>query len=138
MEKKLAVKCVSVLSLLAAVLVAPTAAYAQSGSRLCGWTAQTPNGQVIGLLYEVRTADVNHDMQCNKAISEFKDSINKDAKLSKMSWTKVEKATCESIGSHFKSTSKPSDDMCDYMGASDPYQVVKESAANTVYTKLHK
>ncbi len=136
MEKKPAVKFVSALSLLAAVLVVPGAAHAQKGSRLCGWTAQTPTGQVIGLLYEVRTADASDGKQCSEVISKFHEAITKDATLSKLNWTKANKSTCESVGNYFKSTSKPSDDMCDYMEAKKAYKVVKESAANTSYTKM--
>ena len=135
MNKKAIIKISSTVALLAAVLAAPSA-YAQKGSRLCGHTTSTPTGQVIGLLYEARSGDASYTKQCNEVISKTDAAIKADPVMSKMTWTKVSKATCESVGAYFKSTSNPSDDMCDYMSAKEVFKVVKESPAKTSYTKM--
>ena len=124
------------VALLASVMAAPTVAFAQSGSRLCGWTAMVPNGQVIGLLYEARSADASYHKQCDDVIKQMKSAIDKDPTMSKLQWNEVKRATCESVGKYFTSTAKPSEDMCDSMEAKKGYKVVKESAANTTFTKL--
>jgi hypothetical protein len=130
------VRLTTSVALLASVMAAPSVAFAQSGSRLCGWTAMVPNGQVVGLLYEARDKDASYHKQCDEAISKMKSGIDKDPTLKQLQWTEVKRATCESVGKYFTSTAKPSADMCDYMGAKSGYKVVKESAANTTYTKL--
>lgn len=109
-------------------------AMAQSGSRLCGWSAPTPTGYV-GILYEARQKDASYGKQCSEAISSINSTIQGDAQLKNLTWTKHEKATCESVGSHFMS-SNSQQDMCEKMEAKQPYQVVKTNASNTTtYTK---
>ena len=109
-------------------------AMAQSGSRLCGWSAPTPTGYV-GILYEARQNDATYNMQCDGAISKIQAKIKKDPQLKSLTWTKHEKATCESVGGFFMSSNSPQD-MCDKMEADHAYQVVKTNSSNsTTYTK---
>jgi hypothetical protein len=120
------------------------AAHAQKGSRLCGWVAQfqTQAGpQIMGFLYEIRTADASDGKQCSEFISGvYNKAIKANPQLSGLPWQKVEKATCESVGASFISQNTPSNDMCDYMEAKKPFQVVKSLVNNvptTVYTKIN-
>ena len=140
------------LSSLAAVIAAallvpvgiatPTPAFAQSGSRLCGWITEIPTkGMAIGLLYEARQKDSSYSKQCDEVVSEMQKTIEKDPTLSAMTWTKVYKATCESVGDKFiDSKDHKSNDMCDYMGSKEAYKVQKSTATDktitTVYTKV--
>lgn len=119
-------------------------AHAQKGSRLCGWVAQFQSQtgpQVMGFLYEIRTADASDGRQCSEFISAINDkAIKANAQLSGLPWQKVEKATCESVGAVFISPNAPSNDMCDYMEAKKPFQVQKSLINNvptTVYTKIN-
>jgi len=110
-------------------------AMAQSGSRLCGYTAPTPTGY-IGILYEARQKDAAYTQACSQAISSINYKISRTSELKSLNWTKHEKATCESVGKYFMSSNSPQD-MCDKMQAKLSYQVVKTNATNsTVYTKL--
>ncbi|MCE2680476.1 MAG: hypothetical protein LW629_08540 [Burkholderiales bacterium] len=118
-------------------------AHAQKGSRLCGWVAnyQTQTGpQALAFLYEIRTADASDGRQCSEFISKVYDkAIKSNAQLSQLPFQKVEKATCESVGSIFIGAQHPSNDMCDYMEAKKPFQVQKSLVNNvptTVYTKI--
>lgn len=140
------------LSSLAAVIAAallvpvgiatPTLAFAQSGSRLCGWITEIPTkGIAIGLLYEARQKDSSYSKQCDTAVSDMKSAIEKDPTLSAMTWTKVYKESCETVGDKFiDSKDHKSNDMCDYMGSKQPYKVQKSTAADktitTVYTNI--
>ncbi len=109
-------------------------AMAQSGSRLCGWSAPTPTGYV-GILYEARQKDSSYSKQCSEAISQINSTIQGDPQLKSLTWTKHEKATCEDVGGHFVSSDSPQD-MCDKMEAKQAYQVVKTNSSNTTtYTK---
>ena len=145
--------CLSTITIAALLLAAPMA-YAQSGSRLCGWTADLPPGAVLGtstlpaggkmgILYEARDDDASYHKQCDDVISKVKSSIDGDADLKGFPWTKVKRATCESVGSAFVSTANPNVDMCQYMGAKKAYTVIKpynspsKTAASTTYTQ-HK
>jgi hypothetical protein len=150
-QKMAAIRALSLSSIAALVAAAmfvpvgitlPTLAVAQSGSRLCGWTTEIPaKGVAIGLLYEARTKDTSYKKQCSEVIEKMQKEIEKDATLSAMTWTKVDKATCESVGTKFiDSKDHKSNDMCDYMGAKTPFKVQKSTTADkvatTVYTKL--
>lgn len=134
-------KKIGIISLAAAVAltgsmtVLPTSpAYGQSGSRMCGWTANTPSG-VLGLLYEARDNDASYGKQCDEAISKMWDSIQKNPQLKALSWTKRRKETCESVGGAFMSANSPQD-MCDMMEAKVGYKVTKNKASNsTTYEK---
>ena len=135
----------SIAAVMAAAVIAPvgmttsTPAVAQSGSRLCGWTTEVPEkGVAIGILYEVRTADKTDGKQCNAVIDKAQKKIADDPTLSKMSWTKVSKATCESVGEKFKSTAQGNVDMCDYMEAKKPYMVKKSTAADRSSTTSYE
>jgi hypothetical protein len=113
-----------------------TPAFAQKGSRLCGWWAATPGGS-IGLLYEARDKDASYSAQCNGVIDEIDKKIKANADLSKLTWNRVYKNTCESIGENFVSAGNPNNDMCDYMRAKTPYQVQQSKKDNTTtYTQL--
>ncbi|MFN3314149.1 MAG: hypothetical protein ACK46Q_11875 [Hyphomonas sp.] len=110
-------------------------AMAQSGSRLCGWSAPTPTGY-IGILYEARQKDASYTKQCNEAIDKINATIQGNPQLKALTWTKHNKATCESVGNSFMS-SNSQQDMCEKMTAKEPYQVVKTNATNTTtYTKM--
>lgn len=135
------------LAIVIGSLSALGSAHAQPGSRLCGWIAPLPPqaaGQPspgnFGFLYEVRTADKTDDQQCDQVVSKFHDAIKGDAKLSAMTWSKVRKSTCESVGAHFISSTHPKNDMCDYMEAKKAFTVQKTmtsaTTSATVYTKL--
>ena len=135
------------LAILVGSLAGLGSAQAQPGSRLCGWIAPLPAQAAgkpspgnIGLLYEVRTADASESKQCDQVLSKFSDAIKADATLKALTWSKVHKDTCESVGAHFTSTSNPNSDMCDYMEAKKPYQVQKTmtsaTASSTAYKKL--
>ena len=137
----------SIAAVMAAAVLAPvgiatpTPAMAQSGSRLCGWTTEVPaKGVAIGILYEVRTKDASDGKQCKTVIEKAQRKIASDPKLSAMTWTKVEKATCESVGEKFKSTTNTNGDMCDYMEAKQAYTVNKSTAedrtSTTTYAKV--
>lgn len=112
-----------------------TVALAQSGSRLCGYTAQTPTG-TIGFLYEARESSSTYTKECDTAIDKFWDAIKKDANLKQLNWYKKNKEVCQDVGPIFQS--KNSDkDMCNYMSAQESYKVIKDTATNkTTYTKL--
>ena len=141
----------SAVALISAVLIAPTVS-AQSGSRLCGWTATMPAGTVlsgktlpfggkIGLLYECRDGDASYHKQCDEAIDGFNKAIQSDPTMKGFVWTQVKRATCESVGGEFTSTANSSTDMCDSMEAKHAYSVIKpynsasKTAAATSYTK---
>jgi len=109
-------------------------AMAQSGSRLCGWSAPSPTGY-IGILYEARQKDATYTKKCNTAIDDIYGKIQSNPQLKNLTWTKHNKATCESVGGNFMSSNSPQD-MCQKMSANNAYQVVKTNASNTtVYTK---
>jgi len=145
-----AVRTLSLSSIAAAIasavlapvaITTPTPALAQSGSRLCGWTTDVPaKGMAMGILYEVRTADKSDGKQCSTVIDKVQKKIAADPTLSQLTWTKVEKATCESVGEKFKSTDHTNGDMCDYMQAKTPYTVTKSTKADksstTSYDKV--
>lgn len=137
----------AVLAVLVGSLSILGSAQAQPGSRLCGWIAPLPAQAAgkpspgnIGLLYEIRTKDASDGKQCDEVVSKFSDAIKSDATLKTMTWSKVHKSTCESVGANFTSTSNPSSDMCDYMEAKKAYQVQKTmtsaTTSSTAYKKL--
>ena len=141
MKKNMITKFSPVLALVVVTLLGPITAHAQSGSRLCGWTSKVENSgktvQVLGMLYEARQKDASYNKQCDEAIDEMKKGIDKDPKLSKLSWQKVHKDTCESVGKDFVSKTNPNTDMCDYMEAKKAYNVIKDNMKDaTTYTKL--
>ena len=141
MKKNIIKKSLPILALLVTTLLGPIAAHAQSGSRLCGWTSKVEKDgkalQVLGMLYEARQKDASYDKQCDEAIDEMKKGIDKDPKLSTLSWQKVHKDTCESVGKDFASKTNSNTDMCDYMEAKKPYNVIKDNTKDTTsYTKL--
>jgi hypothetical protein len=114
-------------------------ANAQSGSRLCGWVAvETPIK--IGLLYEARKKDASYKKQCSKVISQMNDAIKKDAQLSAMKWTKIDKKDCEHVGklglAYTDSKGQSKNDICEKMEAKKAYKVVKQGSAATTFTKM--
>jgi hypothetical protein len=131
------VKKFSAAAVIASTLVFSVSAFAQSGSRLCGWTATDPIGNTVGVFDEVRQKDASVKKQCDMAISDMKKAIDKDPNLSKLQWAKVHEDTCESVGGKFTSKTNPSADMCDYMEAKHGYKVMKmKDGSKTVYTKM--
>lgn len=140
MNQKNILKTIPSVALAAAILLGPVTANAQSGSRLCGWVADvTSEGkvvQVIGNLYEARSDDPSYAKQCDGAINDMSSAIKSDPKMNALTWTKVFKWTCTSIGERFVSKTHGSSDMCAFMVSKTPYQVVKDNIANTtVYTQ---
>jgi hypothetical protein len=153
MKNSSAVKRTSLVAILSLSLIAPSTVFAQSGSRLCGWTATMPAGTSlsgttlplggkIGLLYEARQNDSSYSKQCDTVIDEFNSAIKKDPVMSTFTWKKIHKDTCESVGDEFTSTAQTKHDMCDNMEAKKAYSVVKPfntkegGAASTSYTKM--
>lgn len=123
------------LALPSAALLPAAPALAQSGSRICGWTAATPDG-AIGIVYEARQHDASYSRQCDEAVSTIKGKIDSDAKLKSLTWTKKYKETCESVGGLFVSGNNSSSDMCDKMEAKVAYTVQKSKSQNaTTFTK---
>lgn len=138
------------LTVIATAWISPAAA--QSGSRLCGLTADIPVNAVIkgekypfggkiGLLYECKDEDKSYREQCDRVIAEFKRTAG-DAELRVLTWREVKRDTCESVGHGFVSTASPSTDMCAMMDAKIPYTVTKHydaangSARETRYVKM--
>lgn len=112
-----------------------TPAFAQSGSRICGYVATTST-TTIGLLYEIRINDNDSGKQCSDAQAAFWTTIQKDAQLNKLSWTKWTKAACEDIGAKFQSSTVHSD-ICDPMDWKAFYKVTKTASTNvTIFEKL--
>ncbi len=147
MKKTSIVQISSAIALVAATLVAPNTAFAQSGSRLCGWTAdlKSSTGAVIGkigMLYEARTKDSSYTRQCNEAKSKMKDGIDSKEETKSLTWTEINKKTCEEVGAAFTSTDHTNGDMCDYMDAKQPYKVTKKpnseniTTTTTIYEKM--
>ncbi len=119
-------------------------AMAQPGSRLCGYiaTTQVPtSATTVGagamlIALEARDAGPNYTGWCNKIIQEVIGQIQGDALLSTMSWTKLDKATCESAGQYLTSATHGSNDMCDYMNSWGVYNVKKyNSPSQTTYSR---
>ncbi len=129
--KKTSIALVSLtMSLLAATLVAPNTALAQSGSRLCGWYATMDDKagtQAIAFLTELRETDLYYAKQCSESFldEKLKKNTENDATLNGYKWIKVKKATCESVGEHFTSATQTSTDICNSMNPYTPYKVVK-------------
>ncbi len=122
-------------ALLVALPAAP--AYAQSGSRLCGYSAPGQSGSYIGILYEARQNDASYSQQCEEAISKSWSKIQSDANLKALTWTKHSKETCESVGTKFQSSNSPQD-MCDKMEAKVGYLVKKIPSATGATTTYEK
>ncbi len=146
MKKTSIVQVSSAIALAAATLLASNAAFAQSGSRLCGWTAdlttQVPDPAdktktvtkvvgKVGVLYEARTKDKSMNKQCDEAKSDMKKKIDADPTNSSLNWTEITKKTCEDVGKDFTSSSHTNVDMCDYMQAKEPFKVTKKPDQNT-------
>jgi hypothetical protein len=112
-------------------------ALAQSGSRLCGYSAPGASGSYVGLLYEARQNDASYSKQCDEAVSKSWSKIQSDPQLKAMTWTKHYKATCESVGANFESTDSPKD-MCSKMEAKKGYLVKKIPAATGATTTYEK
>lgn len=113
-----------------------TPAFAQAGSRLCGYTAATPSG-AIGILYEARQDDASYSYQCDEVVKRVLADIQHNKQLNKLTWKKQYKETCESVGAMFVSSNSPAD-MCENMEAGRPYQVTKTNATNSTAYDKHK
>ena len=142
-----AVACIAGASAMYAA-VPGSEAYAQPGSRLCGWQTSAVttkegnkplNDVHVAIVYEARKAEVAYDKKCDEAIKKIKKKLPKSmdidvpvkGKTAKMTvlltWKEVKKATCESVGANFDGQGVPKD-ICDKMGANHAYQWVKKSA----------
>ncbi len=124
------VSLVAAVALAGGMTVLPASpAFAQSGSRICGWTAATPTG-ATGLLYEIRVDASNSTETCSKVIDAFWSKIQSDSKLKALTWVKQNRAPCENAGSQFLSANSPQD-MCVPMQAQTAYIVTKTTASNS-------
>jgi len=140
MSTKLLKACALAVVSFGMIAASAGVANAQKGSRLCGWVAvETPIK--IGLLYEARKKDASYKTQCKKVISEMNDEIKKDAQLSAMKWTKIDKKDCEHVGklglAYTDSKGQSKNDICEKMEAKKAYKVIKSGPkAATTFTKL--
>lgn len=124
------VSLVAAVALAGGMTVLPASpAFAQSGSRICGWTAATPTG-ATGLLYEIRVDASNSTETCSIVIDAFWSKIQSDSKLKALTWVKQNRAQCENAGSQFLSANSPQD-MCNPMQAQTVYIVTKTTASNS-------
>lgn len=106
---------------------------AQSGSRICGWLAKK---EKIAMSYEARKDDSSYSSQCDTAEKNLWDAIKKDAQLSKLSWEKTHKWTCEDVGKYVV-PSGTSTDICDNMSAHCAYSIQTDpTTGKNKYTKL--
>lgn len=103
-------------------------AHAQSGSRICGHTAPTPTG-IVGFLLEARIGDNDYNKQCDDAITTSWNTIQNDAQLKKLNWTRRIKNACEDVGAAF-ATSKTTSDICHPMNSKQLYKITKVAAAD--------
>lgn len=111
------------------VVLPATPAYAQSYSRICGYTATTSTG-AVGLVYEARTEDNSYTKQCDDALTSIWSTIQKDASLKQLKWTKHYKNKCEDVGALFV-TSKVGSDICDPMEAKQHYKITKTTSSDS-------
>lgn len=113
-----------IIAVSAVAFFAAGQAYAQPGSRVCGWFSPADKNQKgnFAFVYESREKDVSDGKQCEKFIDEMKHAINTKKELEmfkSMPWDKVGHGTkCESLGEHFVDGKQyKSKDMCDNMAA---------------------
>jgi hypothetical protein len=124
--------------------VSASEAYAQSGSRLCGWQTKSVKTQVgnqemkdvhVAIVYEARKAQATYNKRCDEAIKKIKKKLPKtmDVVVNNrtvtlvLEWSKVHKKTCESVGDKLKGQGVPKD-ICDKMKANEAYKWVKKSS----------
>jgi hypothetical protein len=116
--------CLSTITLAALLLAAPIA-YAESGTRLCGFSTDMPAGTVLdgntlkaggkmGIFYEVNKDNAIREV-CDKAINGIKAKIQADATLSSFQWKTHKRDECEWPGVDFVSDANTKTDMCEYM-----------------------
>lgn len=124
------------IALTAGTTVVPvTPAFAQSGSRICGYsTAKSPSGP-LGFLTEVRQAETSYSLICDGVVKNAWDKIQRDPTLKNLTWVKHYKETCESVGTLFVSSNSPQD-MCDMMQNNEDYMVQKNADNKTRYDRL--
>lgn len=113
-----------------------TPAYAQSGSRICGYVATTSTG-MIGLLYEARTEDSDYDKQCSDANTSFGTKIQQDPQLKQLTWSRYVKVTCETAGQNFV-TATVNSDICEQMLQREHYKVTKTISTRSAVTVFEK
>ena len=94
----------------------------------------------VGLLYEARKKDVSYKKQCKKVISKMHDQIKKDATLSKLKWTKINKKSCEHVGkmgfAYTNGNGELKNDICERMKAKKAYKVIKQGKIRTMFERL--
>jgi hypothetical protein len=110
-------------------------ALAQSGSRICGKiTNFETNGSTAYYAYitEVRQKSSSYDDDCKTAKTTAQQLINKHGEQY-LTWTDINKDTCEDVGLNFESTVVPRD-MCQKMEANISYkaQKLKRDAASSL------
>lgn len=133
--------------IIGAPVVGSSDAAAQSGSRLCGFktiaTEPPIPGLAIAIVYEARKARWAYTKECDTAI----DKIRKKRPTSishtladgrtiivRLTWEKVRKATCESVGQSFQGEGIGSD-ICDHMKALEAYKVIKAPGQAATFEK---
>jgi hypothetical protein len=128
--------CLVAIILSAGATVLPvTPVFAQSGSRICGYsTAKSPSGP-LGFLTEVRQAETSYSLICDGVVRDAKEKIDRDPTLKNLTWVKHYKETCEAVGTLFVSSNSPQD-MCDKMQNNEDYMVQKNSDNTTRYDRL--
>lgn len=110
-------------------LLPASPAFAQSNSKLCGYTAVTPTG-TIGLLYEGYTPNSSYMKQCDLAVARIWKKIQNDPQLSQLTWTKQYNKRCEEVGVNFV-TAQTNSDICDMMASKLYWQVTKTTSTDT-------
>ena len=109
--------------------------FAQSGSRICGYSAARSTSGRIGFVTEVRQQETSYSLICDGVVRDARDKIDRDPSLKKLTWVKHYKETCESVGILFQSSNSPQD-MCDMMQNNEDYMVQKIDKTLTIYDRL--
>lgn len=134
--KKVGIPTLAIATVLySGAIVLPTApAFAQPGSRLCGYTANT-TATAYGFLYEVRQASASYKSDCDSAMHDISKAIKGNEQLKNLNWQTHNEDTCEEVGGLFLSQNSPQD-MCDKMEANQHYSVTRVKSTNsTTYLK---
>jgi len=89
---------------------------------------------MVAMSYEARKDDASYSTQCDTAEKNLWDAIKKDAQLSKFSWEKTHKWSCEDVGKYLVPGGANAD-ICENMTAHCAYAIQMDQG-KTKYTKL--
>ena len=129
--KKLAILSLAVAAALTATTFSGNGAYAQSGSRLCGYWSGN-NLVKVGIFVEYGKKQKRIDKKiCSKINKGTWDSIQKNPDLKSMTWNKVERRECEKVGDLFVPP-RADNDICDKMKRNKPYMVKKQKKSFSI------